>query len=179
VIILSLVPAGIARLEGESVERNKHGGAGLASRHLPRPAPRTVDARARLHGLAFALIDGYNFWAFGIKRLQRQTLGPGHLGRGFLLGVSRQPLLFAMIDWRTGPKAMRRKKSKETYLAVLIRAADAHSNWEVIADENGIPFAVRKKDKTAPGPDSPKELAEWFVETFPEEAVDILSGEIH
>jgi len=72
---------------------------------------------------------------------------------------------------------MRRKKSKETYLAVLIRAADAHPNWEVIADENGIPFAVRKKDKTAPGPASPKELAEWFVETFPEEAADILSGD--
>jgi hypothetical protein len=36
---------------------------------------------------------------------------------------------------------------------------------------------VRKKDKTAPGPDSPRELAEWFVETFPEEAADILSGE--
>jgi hypothetical protein len=72
---------------------------------------------------------------------------------------------------------MRRSKSKETHLAVLIRAADAHSNWEVVADENGIPFAVRKKDKTAAGPDSPKELAEWFVETFPEEAADILSGE--
>src|SRR5690349_12783842 len=67
--------------------------------------------------------------------------------------------------------------SKETYLAVLIRAAEAHSNWEVVADENGIPFAVRKKDKTAPGLDSPMELAEWFVETFPEEAADILSGE--
>jgi hypothetical protein len=36
---------------------------------------------------------------------------------------------------------------------------------------------VRKKDKTAPGPDSPKELAVWFVETFPEEATDILSGD--
>ena len=72
---------------------------------------------------------------------------------------------------------MRRQKSKETHLALLIGAAGAHSNWEVVADENGIPFAVRKKDKAAPGPDSPKELAEWFVETFPEEAADILSGE--
>ena len=50
---------------------------------------------------------------------------------------------------------------------MLVRAADAHSNWEIVADENGIPFAVRKKDTTAPGPHTPKELAEWFVETFP------------
>ena len=72
---------------------------------------------------------------------------------------------------------MRTQKSKDTHLVVLLRAADAHSNWEIVADENGIPFAVRKKDTTAPGPDTPKELAEWFVETFPEEAADILSGE--
>ena len=51
---------------------------------------------------------------------------------------------------------MRRQKSKESHLALLIRAADAHSNWEVVADENRIPFAVRKKDKTEPSPDSPE-----------------------
>jgi hypothetical protein len=47
---------------------------------------------------------------------------------------------------------------------------------EILVDGNGEPCAVRNKQ---PGqwPDIPKGLAEWFVDTVPERAVEILGME--
>jgi hypothetical protein len=63
------------------------------------------------------------------------------------------------------------------HAALLFAAAKAHEEWEIIADENGAPCVVRRKDVTGHGPSTPKELAEWFVETFPEKAAKILTSE--
>ena len=61
------------------------------------------------------------------------------------------------------------------HIALLYAAARAHEDWELIAGDNGEPCAVRNMSPGA-WPNTPKELAEWFVDAFPEEAAKILTG---
>jgi hypothetical protein len=72
---------------------------------------------------------------------------------------------------------MRQKKAnqkKATHLALLLAAAQAHEDWEIVTDDNGEPCSIRRKGKA--GPRTPKELATWFVDVFPERAARILTG---
>jgi hypothetical protein len=61
-------------------------------------------------------------------------------------------------------------------LVLLFAAAEAHESWEVLLDEKGAPNGVRNK-KPGTWPNTPNELAEWFVDEFPERAAKLLSAE--
>jgi hypothetical protein len=69
-----------------------------------------------------------------------------------------------------------RLTKKAIHVALLFAAAEAHEDWEILTDDNGEPNAVRH---TASGhwPDTPDELAEWFVDAFPEQAAKLLTAE--
>ncbi|MGH6865713.1 MAG: hypothetical protein ACREDO_06000 [Methyloceanibacter sp.] len=62
-------------------------------------------------------------------------------------------------------------------VALLFAAAEVHEDWEVLVDEKGEPTGVRRKASDG-WPNTPNELAEWFVETFPERAARILTSDI-
>ena len=62
------------------------------------------------------------------------------------------------------------------HIALLFVAAEAHEDWEIVTDDDGTPTGVNHK---TPGdwPDTPNELAEWFIEAYPKQAAAILATE--
>jgi hypothetical protein len=72
--------------------------------------------------------------------------------------------------------ALRREKLIH-HTALLFAAAEAHEDWEVLVDEKGAPIGVRRKSPSG-WPRTPNELAQWYVDTFPEKAGKILRAQV-